>query len=192
MHRQRHILVALLLIVLCSFAARAAKEATPAQKRLQAMAKEKIRLVRMVQRAAKTNMSVTDLVKASYAAIAKGNAKQAQENLDMADKLDAVADKASARRKEEKAKKYEKLAVCYRYYSKQNIYIVKAYKKLDVEAMKKGFTEVLKVERRIINLTGKRPRRNWFTPQELEKAPLSKKDAEMLMKGQRPPLATAN
>ena len=151
-------------------------ESQPKQSRLQAMQKEKARLIALRRKLVKANVSPREFYKQLNTAVAQGNYEQYKTNVALMARYNEYVEQAEKKHLEEKAKLYAKLAECHKYYAKQNEALVKAYQAYDSGALSKALDEIAKAEERILALGGK-VSREWFLPSELEKVLLPGQEA---------------
>lgn len=181
--RSRSVFMLILALLLGSSFCHAQEEASqPKQSRLQAMQKEKARLIGLRRKLIKDRVSPREFFRQLNAAIAQGNYEQYKTNAALMARYNEYMEQAEKKRLEDKAKLYAKLAECHKYYAKQNEALVKAYKAYDSGAFSEALDEIAKAEERILALGGK-VSREWFLPSELE---------NVLLPGQQaPPPANA-
>ena len=140
-------------------------------KRRSALQKEQARIAKIRAWARKKGASPLQLMALVYEPVAKGNEKQYPKTIRLANRWYERAEEAEKKREPKKAKLYEGLAGLFKAYAKENKKVVEAYKKGNTALVRKACGQIVKIERRIFELTGERVDRDWFTPDELLSAP---------------------
>jgi hypothetical protein len=113
--------------------------------------------------------TVQQVVLEIYRPIAAGCQGDYTRNLSIARDYYAAAQKAERNGKMKIAKRFYGAARLFQYLAKQDASVVNAYKKKNTGDIVKACMEILKTEGEISQIIGKPVKRNWFTPQELEK-----------------------
>ena len=140
-------------------------------KRRSALQREQARVAKIRAWARKKGASPLQLMALVYEPVAKGNKKQYPKTTRLASRWYKKAEEAQKKREPKKAKLYEALGGLFKAYAKENKKVVEAYKKGDGSAMKLACDQIMKIERKIFELTGRRVDRDWFTPDEMLSAP---------------------
>lgn len=139
--------------------------------RRSALQREQVRIAKIRAWARKKGASPAQLLQMVYEPIAKGNEKQYPKMQRLASRYYERAQEAEKKREPKKAKQYYTLSALFKAYAKQNKEVVDSYKKGDTAAAKKACDQILKIERKVFELTGVRVDRDWFTPDEVLAAP---------------------
>ncbi len=155
--------------MLCFGDESAPQQAKPS--RLQAMQKEKVRLLALRRKLIKEKTAPREMFRLLNATVAQGNYEQYKANITLMNRYVEYMDQADRKHLDDKVKLYAKLAECHKVYAKQNEALFKAYKAYDSGAFNDALAEIEKIEQRI-NALGGKISRDWFLPSELEKVPL--------------------
>lgn len=170
---RNRIIAILVLVLLAGGFLGSAEESARQEKptRLQAMQKEKARLIALRRKLVKENTAPREMFRLLNAAVAQGNYEQYKTNITFMNRYVEYMEQAQKKHLDEKVKLYVKLAECHKAYAKQNEALFKAYKAYDSGAFNEAVAEIEKIEQRI-NALGGKISRDWFLPSELEKVSL--------------------
>ncbi len=154
-------------LVVLAWTASSSRAGSAAQKGWDKQAKEYRKMAEMA-RAGQMRGSVREQFRNMYAYVAEQNKEDYERNAQLARKY---AEKAAETKAEdgEKAKKYMTVAKAFRKCAQANKQVWDGYKKGDNQKIEEGFAAILAAEKVIKATLGKRPERDWLTPNELGK-----------------------
>lgn len=104
-----------------------------------------------------------------YGYVAKGCASDATTNDETAQKLGQKA-LETAQQNREKAEPYALAAKAYHQSAEMNRKAMEAYRQANTDAMSAALAGLVQCEKRIEQITGRKPVRDWLTPDELAMA----------------------
>jgi hypothetical protein len=164
---------ALLPLALALLALPATAQQEPSAARLKLLQQEKLRIFKARSEILiKGKGTYRDFFKVAYQNIARGNKKQAEENVRRVAQCRQGAATARQKRLEKKLKAYLKLGQLYERYAKRNRDVVKAYGAFDSGKISEAMAEIEAIEQEIM-ANGLRPaKRDWFTMKEIDKTPM--------------------
>lgn len=105
-----------------------------------------------------------------YLPVVEGNRADYERNLELMRRFRERAQDAANRRMDERAEEFARVARLFFDLAQANRQIVNAILDNETDQVKEGFETVQTIERQILEITGNRPRREWFTPDELRAA----------------------
>jgi len=134
------------------------------------LAQQELARIRKIRQLAKSGKyTVQEVFVESYRTVAIGCRNDYSRNLRIAENYLEKAQEAEKYHKEKTAKQCYAGVQLFKYCALQNKKVVDAFKKKDASAIAQACKEIPKVEAKILQVLGVTVKRNWLTPQELEK-----------------------
>ena len=168
----------LALIVLAGLSAQAQKVQGNAQFQ-SPKDRENQRLQAVMDWAKKAHPTQQQLMYKIYEPILLGCRKDYPKVLQMAQTMDSRADDTQSKGQEKSAAQYRTAARLYEKLAEQYSVVVTSFENKNIPAMKKAFDAIPKLEAKIVEATGKSPKRDWVLPTDFAPtpAPAAKKPA---------------
>ena len=150
--------------------------------KVKQLVKEKGRVRQIKKRVLTEKLPPRVMVNEVYRPIAEANRDQFAQNVKHATKFKGMAEQAASRNQKETAQKYMAVAKLFHEYSQHNRSIYAAYTKGASSDIRLTCEEILKIEKEIQRVSGKRVPRDWITPQELQSVSVMTESAYNKMK----------